>query len=93
MRIRWTPAAAADLEQISNYLREHHPHYRQPTNGLHSGPRGASFICVGSQVEPVLVRGPTEIRGLFALKRMRDSSLLLSGLQVETAPVAGMTSF
>ena len=31
MRIRWTPAAAADLEHISNYLKENHPHYRQPT--------------------------------------------------------------
>jgi len=31
MRIRWTPAAAADLQHISDYLREHHPHYRQPT--------------------------------------------------------------
>jgi addiction module RelE/StbE family toxin len=31
MRIRWTPAAAADLAQIGNYLRERHPHYRQPT--------------------------------------------------------------
>ena len=31
MRIRWTPAAAADLQQISDYLREHHPHYRQAT--------------------------------------------------------------
>jgi addiction module RelE/StbE family toxin len=31
MRIRWTPAAAADLQDISNYLKEHHPHYRQPT--------------------------------------------------------------
>ena len=31
MRIRWTPAAAADLQRISDYLREHHPHYRQPT--------------------------------------------------------------
>ena len=31
MRIRWTPAAAADLEHISNYLRDHHPHYRQFT--------------------------------------------------------------
>jgi toxin ParE1/3/4 len=31
MRIRWTPAAAADLQQISNYLKDHHPHYRQPT--------------------------------------------------------------
>jgi toxin ParE1/3/4 len=31
MRIRWTPAAAADLQVISDYLKEHHPHYRQPT--------------------------------------------------------------
>ncbi len=31
MRIRWTPAAAADLQQISDYLKEHHPRYRQPT--------------------------------------------------------------
>jgi toxin ParE1/3/4 len=31
MRIRWTPAAVADLEHISNYLKNHHPHYRQPT--------------------------------------------------------------
>ncbi|MGA2136598.1 MAG: type II toxin-antitoxin system RelE/ParE family toxin [Bryobacteraceae bacterium] len=31
MRIRWTPAAAADLQQISDYLKEHHPQYRQPT--------------------------------------------------------------
>jgi toxin ParE1/3/4 len=31
MRIRWTPAAALDLEHISDYLKENHPHYRQPT--------------------------------------------------------------
>ncbi len=31
MRIRWTPAAAADLEDIGNYLKTRHPHYRQPT--------------------------------------------------------------
>jgi toxin ParE1/3/4 len=31
MRIRWTPAAAADLGDISNYLKDRHPHYRQPT--------------------------------------------------------------
>ncbi len=31
MRVRWTPAAAGDLERISNYLKENHPHYRQPT--------------------------------------------------------------
>ncbi len=31
MRIRWTPAAAADLRQIGDYLREKHPGYRQPT--------------------------------------------------------------
>ncbi len=31
MRICWTPSAAADLEHISDYLRDRHPHYRQPT--------------------------------------------------------------
>lgn len=31
MRIRWTPAAAADLAHISNYLKDHRPNYRQPT--------------------------------------------------------------
>jgi len=31
MRIRWTPAAAADLQHISDYLKEHHPRYRQST--------------------------------------------------------------
>jgi toxin ParE1/3/4 len=31
MRIRWTPAAAADLQGISDYLEQHYPRYRQPT--------------------------------------------------------------
>jgi len=31
MRIRWTPAAAADLRHISDYLKDRHPAYRQPT--------------------------------------------------------------
>ncbi len=31
MRIRWSPAAAADLESIRNYLHEHHPSFMQPT--------------------------------------------------------------
>ena len=31
MRVRWTPPAAADLQGISDYLKEHHPQYRQPT--------------------------------------------------------------
>ena len=31
MRIRWTPAAAADLQSISDYLREHHPEYHERT--------------------------------------------------------------
>lgn len=31
MRIRWTPPAVADMESIGNYLKEHHPHYRQET--------------------------------------------------------------
>ena len=31
MRIRWTPAAAADLEHIGNYLKDRHPRYRDAT--------------------------------------------------------------
>jgi plasmid stabilization system protein ParE len=31
MHTRWTPAAAADLRQISDYLKDQHPQYRQPT--------------------------------------------------------------
>jgi toxin ParE1/3/4 len=31
MRIRWTPAAAADLQHISDYLGQRHPSYRQTT--------------------------------------------------------------
>ena len=31
MKIRWTPAAAADLQSISDYLQEHHPRYRATT--------------------------------------------------------------
>ena len=31
MRIRWTPAAATDLHNINDYLKEHHPRYRDPT--------------------------------------------------------------
>ena len=31
MRIRWTPSAADDLQRISDYLSDHHPHYRQET--------------------------------------------------------------
>ena len=31
MRIRWTPAAVADLQHISDYLKDHKPQYRQPT--------------------------------------------------------------
>jgi len=31
MRIRWTSVAAADLQAISEYLKGHHPRYRDPT--------------------------------------------------------------
>jgi toxin ParE1/3/4 len=31
MRIRWTPAAAADLEHIKDYLTEHNPQFAQST--------------------------------------------------------------
>lgn len=31
MRIRWTPVAASDLDQIKDYLIERHPDLAQPT--------------------------------------------------------------
>jgi plasmid stabilization system protein ParE len=31
MRLRWTPAAADDLEHILNYLREHRPDFADAT--------------------------------------------------------------
>lgn len=31
MRIRWTPPAATDMQNISDYLKQHHPQYRLPT--------------------------------------------------------------
>jgi hypothetical protein len=31
MRIRWTPTAAADLQNIYDYLKEHESHLAQPT--------------------------------------------------------------
>jgi len=31
MRIRWTYAAAEDLEHIKDYLTEHHPEFSQST--------------------------------------------------------------
>lgn len=31
MRVRWTTAAAADLQAINDYLKEHYPQHRQPT--------------------------------------------------------------
>lgn len=31
MRIRWTLAAAADLEHIKDYLKDHHPHLAHST--------------------------------------------------------------
>jgi toxin ParE1/3/4 len=31
MRIRWTPAAAADLEQIKDYLTEHNSQFAEST--------------------------------------------------------------
>jgi len=31
MRIRWTRAAAADLEHIKDYLQERYPSFAQPT--------------------------------------------------------------
>jgi addiction module RelE/StbE family toxin len=29
--LRWSPTAAADLDEIAAYLKEHHPHFARPT--------------------------------------------------------------
>jgi toxin ParE1/3/4 len=31
MRIRWTPPAADDLQNIKNYLQQNYPHFTEPT--------------------------------------------------------------
>ena len=31
MRIRWTIPAAEDLENVKNYLKQHYPHFAEPT--------------------------------------------------------------
>jgi plasmid stabilization system protein ParE len=31
MPVRWTPAAALDLQSINDYLKDHHPHFREAT--------------------------------------------------------------
>jgi len=31
MPIRWTPAAASDLQSINDYLKDRHPHFREAT--------------------------------------------------------------
>jgi plasmid stabilization system protein ParE len=46
MRIRWTRAAAADLENISNYLKDRHPEYREPTvRKLYEGIRALKGVA------------------------------------------------
>jgi plasmid stabilization system protein ParE len=55
MRIRWTPPAVADLQSISDYLKVHHAHYRQPTmrklyEGIHNL-KNAPYIGRPGRVE------------------------------------------
>ncbi len=55
MRIRWTPAAAADLQDISDYLKEHHPHYRQPTmRKLYDFPSAVTAACAIRSLDQVM---------------------------------------
>jgi hypothetical protein len=43
VRIRWTPSAAADLANISDYLNVHHPQYQTATiERLYQGIRSLS---------------------------------------------------
>ena len=64
MRIRWTPAAAADLQSISDYLKEHHPRY--PPTG-HCKLYEPAVVDIGPRVVAIWRprRTPPEI--LFSL--------------------------
>jgi ParE toxin of type II toxin-antitoxin system, parDE len=48
MRIRWTPTAAADLQNIYDYLKVHEPHLAQSTviEIRKSARSSKSFRCV-----------------------------------------------
>src|SRR6266700_2136776 len=61
MRIWWTPAAAADLQGISDYLKEHHPRYRDPDH--------AQAVRIYPRVETMAGAWPTEARGRHPRKR------------------------
>jgi plasmid stabilization system protein ParE len=54
MRIRWTPAAAADLQNISDYLKEHHPRYRV------GGDLGKLWFLFGGEIYFHTLRGTLE---------------------------------
>ena len=78
MRIRWTPPAAADMQSIGDYLKEHHPQYRQPTmRKLYAGIRALKYACYRGR--PGRVEGTREL--LFtpmpyvAVYSIRDSSI------------------
>ena len=72
MRIRWTPPAAADLQNISDYLKKHHPQHRQPTvRKLYQSRHEASFIRTdeNSQSEGPLARARGSAGGIGAMAR------------------------
>jgi toxin ParE1/3/4 len=66
MRIRWTLAAAADLEHIKDYLSEHYPHLAQSTvlelyetiRSLKASPQRGRMGREGGTRELVLTRLP-----------------------------------
>jgi toxin ParE1/3/4 len=66
MRVRWTPAAAENLEHIKNYLTEHHPQFAQSTvlelyeavRSLKTSPRRGRPGREGDTRELVLPRLP-----------------------------------
>ena len=66
MRLRWTPAAAQDLEQIHDYLTEHQPQLAQSTirelyeavRSLRNSPRRGRLGREGGTRELILGRLP-----------------------------------
>lgn len=78
MRVRWTPSAAADLQQISEFLQANHTYYRQSTlRKLYDSIRAlAQFPYQG---RPGAEPGTRELLLLplpyIAVYRIRDESL------------------
>src|SRR5262245_3639129 len=93
MQIRWTPAAAADLQQINDYLEEHHPHYRQATvrriydtirNLKHAPHRGRPGRVEGTRE---VLFPPTPYVVVYRVRPLRPSRSIACDLAARPEPI------